>query len=267
MAMKKITLLSAIVLFSFLWGCSDQDGQTTLRIKMIDAPAAQYDQVNVEVMDVLINKDAEEDEDGEGWISVINDESRGQTFDLLSLTNGVEALLVDTEVPSGTISQIRLVLGDDNNLVIGDETFSMKTPSAQQSGLKLNVHETLTDGITYTIILDFDAAKSVVETGNGNYILKPVIRTTTEATSGAIKGTITPADVKSLITATNLETKETFNTYTDASGGFLLKGVPAGDYSVTVDFPQTEDDGQIEQVKVLLGEVTDLGSQLFAIEK
>lgn len=265
--MKKLKLLSAIVLSTMLFSCSDEDGQTTLRIKMIDAPAAQYDQVNVEVMDVLINKDAEEDEDGEGWVSVINDESRGQTFDLLSLTNGVEALLVDTEVPSGTISQIRLVLGDDNNLVIGDESFAMKTPSAQQSGLKLNVHETLTDGITYTIILDFDAAKSVVETGNGSYNLKPVIRTTTEATSGAISGSISPADVKSLITATNQETQETFNTYTDGTGGFLLKGVPAGDYRVTVDFPETDQDGQIDQVKVLLGEVTDLGSQVFAFEK
>jgi hypothetical protein len=262
--MKGLTQISAILFMLFLFACNDEDGQTNLRISMIDAPAAQYDEVNVEVMDVLINQDGNEEENGEGWVSVINEESKGQTFDLLSLTNGVEALLVDTEVPSGTISQIRLVLGENNYLLIGEETFELKTPSAQQSGLKLNVHEKLTEGVTYSVILDFDAAKSVITNGNGGYILKPVIRTITEASSGAIAGRISPSDVKSLITATHLESRETFNTYTDQEGGFLLKGVPAGDYQVTVDFPGTDEDGSIDDVKVLLGEVTDLGAQSFA---
>ncbi|MFP4095725.1 MAG: DUF4382 domain-containing protein [Cyclobacteriaceae bacterium] len=263
--MKKIQISSTIFLFAILFGCSDKDGQTTLKIKMIDAPAAEYNQVNVEVMDVLINEDADAEEGEGGWKSVINDESKGKTFDLLSLTNGVEALLVDTEVPSGTISQIRLVLGENNNLVIGGETFDLTTPSAQQSGLKLNVHETLTEGITYTIILDFDAAKSVVKTGNSKYILKPVIRTSTEATSGAIQGSISPAKTQVLITALKQGSAESYNTYTDESGEFLLKGVPAGTYDLIVDFPETEVDGNIEEIEVVTGEVNDIGAHTFAV--
>ena len=63
----------------------------------------------------------------------------------------------------------------------------LTTPSAQHSGLKLNVHAELTEGITYKILLDFDAARSIVKTGSGAYNLKPVIRTITEATSGLSK--------------------------------------------------------------------------------
>ena len=43
----------------------------------------------------------------------------------------------------------------------------LTTPSAQHSGLKLNVHAELTEGITYKILLDFDAVRSVVKTGSG----------------------------------------------------------------------------------------------------
>ncbi len=43
----------------------------------------------------------------------------------------------------------------------------MKTPSAQQSGLKLNVHEEFLQGVAYEYIIDFDAARSIVKTGNG----------------------------------------------------------------------------------------------------
>jgi hypothetical protein len=62
----------------------------------------------------------------------------------------------------------------------------------QRSGLKLQVNQTLQEGIMCTF--DFDANKSIVKLGNGGYKLKPVIRTVETAISGAIKGTITPIE-------------------------------------------------------------------------
>jgi hypothetical protein len=54
---------------------------------------------------------------------------------------------------------------------------SIEYPSAEQSGLKLQVNQTLQEGIMYHVLLDFDANKSIVKLGNGGYKLKPVIRT------------------------------------------------------------------------------------------
>ncbi|MFT4856776.1 MAG: hypothetical protein ACI9UV_000855 [Algoriphagus sp.] len=62
----------------------------------------------------------------------------------------------------------------------------LKTPSAEQSGLKIKLEESFEGGRTYSIVIDFDVKKSIVVAGNsGNIILKPVLRAyMTEATSG-----------------------------------------------------------------------------------
>ena len=45
------------------------------------------------------------------------------------------------------ISQFRFILGDDNTVVVDGITYPLKAPSGQQSGFKVNVDETLTDGV------------------------------------------------------------------------------------------------------------------------
>ena len=52
----------------------------------------------------------------------------------------------------------------------------MDTPSAQQSGLKINLNKILVQDSLNDVLLDFDANESVVEKGNGGYSLKPVVR-------------------------------------------------------------------------------------------
>jgi hypothetical protein len=53
----------------------------------------------------------------------------------------------------------------------------------------------------YTVLLDFDANKSIVKQGNGTYSLKPVIRTIEQAISGAVKGKITPVGTMAVVEA------------------------------------------------------------------
>lgn len=257
-----ITLLSTGF---FLLSCSDKDGTSRLRIVMVDAPA-DYDEVNVEVEDILVHVDNDAEEGDEGWESVITDESKG-IHNLLDLTNGKEVLLADTEFPTGRLSQIRLVLGDENSLVQDGKIFTLTTPSAQQSGLKLQVNQDLREAFTYNFTLDFDAAKSVVQTGaSGKYILKPVIRCLAEENSGAIKGSIALIGDKVLVTAKK-DTQE-YTTYTDQNGAFLLKALPAGTYKLSFDFPEDELDGTIEEeIEVRTGEVTDIGAQSFAFQQ
>src|SRR6185369_2567505 len=100
----------------------------------------------------------------------------------------------------------------------------------------LNVQAELTSGITYIIKLDFDAARSIVQNSSG-YSLKPVIRVITSATSGAIKGSISPLDatpaVYAIIGADTLGT-----TYPDITGNFLISGLPQGTYAVSFN-PKT----------------------------
>jgi len=95
---------------------------------------------------------------------------------LLQLQNGVEEVLVEEEFPMGDIVELRLILGDDNSVVVNGDTLNLMTPGSQQSGLKIKVNATLDEGDELSILLDFDAEKSVHQAGkSGNYVLRPVL--------------------------------------------------------------------------------------------
>lgn len=240
----KSMMIAAIVALG-LTSCSDDDSgnnrnMANLTLRMTDAPG-DYDAVFVDVQDIEIHvepdaeTELEGDDDGDGWISV-GDVNTG-VYDLLELTGGVSQLLADTEVPAGYVSQIRLILGTENSVVIDGESKPLNTPSAQQSGLKLQLNQELEAGENYAFLLDFDVEKSVVTTGNGGYNLKPVIRLSAEANAGIVTGrAVKPAglemNVQSLVVLSN--STNTVSAYTDADGNFALNGVPPGTYDLKI---------------------------------
>ena len=205
------------------------DGTARMAVRLTDAPG-DYDAVFIDVQDVVIKYNGDTDDNDD--VAIGGDVNAG-IYDLLELTGGVNVLLVDDEVNAGNLSQIRLILGDDNTIVVDGETFPLQTPSAQQSGLKIQVNETLEDGIFYEFLLDFDVDESIVEQGNGGYSLKPVIRSSVEAESGAIFGSVLPLGFLTEVTATN--GVDEISAFTDESGNFLLAGVPSGTYTLTYE--------------------------------
>jgi hypothetical protein len=68
--------------------------------------------------------------------------------------------------------------------------------------------------------------------GNGEYQLKPVIRTIDTAITGSIKGSITPVGAIATVSATS--NGVTYSSVTNASGAFLIAGLPAGTYDITI---------------------------------
>ncbi len=263
---KRLNLFILSILLLTFYNCTNDsngksnlnDGMAHISIKLVDKPG-DYDQVFVDVQDILIKMN--DDGDGEnGWVST---GATGGVYDLLTLTGGQEAVLVDDyTVLAGELSQIRLVLGDNNSVVKGEDEFPLKTPSAQQSGLKLKVNQTVEAGYLYAFVLDFDVAKSIVDAGNSdNIILKPVINASLEAASGIIQGVVSPSDFQTEISV--VVDGETISTYANADNGgaFMLYGVPAGTYDMTITpDPSTNYIGQVISVDVVNGQITDVGT-------
>ena len=114
--LKIFKFVLPLFLLPFLFSCNDSnsDGANkaapTLTVRLVDAPG-DYEAVNVEIVDVKIKMDDDSDDD-EGWMSL---EANNEIVNLLDFTGGISKVLVDRfPIPAGTLSQMRLVLGDGN---------------------------------------------------------------------------------------------------------------------------------------------------------
>jgi hypothetical protein len=169
--MKSLTYFSLALLLAgsaaLFEGCKKDDSHplSTIVISMKDAPAA-FDEVNVEVTEIQIHNDAD------GWVTVPVTDS---IYNLLLLQGNTAAYLANAVLPSGTISQVRLILGTHNSVVVGGTQSALLLSSEDETGLKLNIHQNLLGGVTYDLLLDFKADESIVDEGNGSYRLKPVM--------------------------------------------------------------------------------------------
>ena len=178
-------------------------------------------------------------------------------YNILDFVNGKDTLLVEDEIPAGYLSQIRLVLGERNTVMRGDLIHNLKTPSAQQSGLKLNVHEDIHPGMSYAYVLDFEAEKSIVTTGNEKHLLKPVIRVFTKAVSGTLEGVSWPPEAKAYISVISAE--DTVGTSADiVTGEFMVRGLTEGTYDVDFESANGFADTTLADVFIPAGQVTQL---------
>jgi hypothetical protein len=215
--------------------------QGPLRVSLTDAPSC-YENVFVTVEKVRVHK-ADSAGDGEsGWEEIVPPNGPVK-IDLLNLTNGEIADLGTAQVDVGSYTQLRLVLAENStadplaNSVkpIGGTLQPLKTPSAQQSGLKIRADFAVSTTRTADMLLDFDACKSVVYAGNsGQYILKPVVRLG-EKVAGSIQGYVTTTMTLATTSVSAQQNGEIVrSTMPDANGLFKLAYLPSGTYTVVI---------------------------------
>ncbi len=252
-------------LLLFLAACNEGDitGKETAHVnfKLVDHPVS-YDAVLIDVVgleyrlevdddddeiedeeenenegeedDRMLGDDHDDDEDDEGMWIVVDIEP--QVYDILQLQNGAEALLAETRIEAGELEEIRVILGDNNKIVIDGDTLDLKVPSGSSSGLKIKVDAEIEAGEFYDVVIDFVASKSIVKKGNGKYILKPVIKVKLvhdEDPYGSISGLISPSDLNVMVHAINAD-EDTASTQPE-EGAYLINLLLPGSYTVVVE--------------------------------
>lgn len=233
---------------------ANNNGSTgsTAKVSMhlTDDPAS-YEHVYIDIQKVEVTM--------QGSSAVTLAPIRPGIYDLLRFRNGADTLLLTANLPVGTVEQIRLVLGDNNSVVTGGQTYALTTPSGQTSGLKLNLNQTFAANGAYDVWIDFDAGKSIHETGNGKFMLKPVIRAYSALTNGRIKGYVLPLNALATVYAIN--GTDTFAAIPATDGFFYFSGLPAATYQVWVDAGVlTLQDTWINNVQVSYGVESNLGT-------
>lgn len=247
--MRRILFVPVVAIVVMFASCKNDSSSSVTRfnVKITDAPGA-YDALYLSIKEVQVLTS-----EGRSTLDV-----NSGPFDILKYRMGKDTLIASEDIASGKLQEIRLILNETGNEVIIDgETFDLNTPSGQSSGIKLKVHEDLTSGVAYTMTLDFDAAKSIVRTGNGKHILKPVIRAIPQALSGAITGIVTPAASNPKLFA--ITGVDTIGAVADTTGKFFFPGVVEGTYKINIVPVLPYVSKSIENVQVIKGSVKDLG--------
>jgi len=170
-------LIGISMVFSACKKDNEGSGTSTgyMQMEMTDTPG-NYLHVYVDVKSVQIHR-VDTNDDG-GWATL---NTRDTIYDLLTLQNNITAVLCDSTVlPTGKVTQLRLILGSNNSVVLNDNTsYPLTIPSSMNTGIKINLNTTIEPNKTTRVVIDFDANKSVNQLGNGSYEMKPVIKVKT----------------------------------------------------------------------------------------
>jgi hypothetical protein len=211
MEMKRSRLWLAIVVSLFIpavalfGGCGSSStdgggGTGTVSLDLADATINGVQAVYVTIEEVSVHK-----EGGGGWEIIAEP---NQTYNLLELVNGVRETLGIAVLETGHYTQLRMKVGeepDDGTNILGeihpygnyvidysDQYQELKIPSGYQTGIKVVCGFYISENQTTELILDFDAARSIVEAGaSENLLLKPTIKVLETKECTIIEGTVT----------------------------------------------------------------------------
>lgn len=254
------TKTTLILFFTFLISATLMNGcgisssgspEGILNVRLTDAPAT-YEAVYIDIQKVELNVGSEQQE---AWQTI---STQAMRLDLLKLNNGADTLIGTAKLEEGTYNQLRFILGSNNEVIVDGESKDLSVPGSQQSGYKVNLNASITEDLSTTKVIDFDVARSVAVTGNGQYILNPVLKVFDPEKTGGISGQLVPPGVPALVSA-KIGNEVIATTYAEEDGTFLLNGLDANVYKVLIE-PDSQQyaDTTLFEKKVSVGQTNNL---------
>lgn len=246
-------------------GDGDGDGNSnvskagTLQVGLTDA-ASDFESLVITIAQVRVVPRGSEGL-GDGQVPHVVTFDPPKQYDIMGLRFQQE-LLGEAEVPAGEYTQVRLILAENTESAPANyytlksdpgTVYPLKTPSAQQSGLKVNGKFTVQAGVINAIVLDFDPDRAVVVAGkSGKALLKPTGIRIVEVGEiweyfGAISGRVIPmgelgGNVLPRVSAYpvgEIKPISSMDTFVDEVTGDLWFRLflPEGEYSLTIEHP------------------------------
>jgi hypothetical protein len=190
------------------------EGQQRVKIFLSDNPV-NFDAVYVDIQQVIVqvipdscrgrdNNNNDCYDDNEYRCSIWDTlDIRAGVYNLLSLSNGTDTLLANGLTLAGRVNKIKLVLGDNNSVVIDSVSYPLSLWGSQHT-VTLQVKGADIDELTpadLQLWLDFDAGGSIVRVSNNRFVLKPKIKIFVPDLTASIKGKVLPREAKAVVSA------------------------------------------------------------------
>jgi hypothetical protein len=172
-------------------------------------------------------------------------------------------MLVEAEVPVGTIDELRLHVVDAKIALTDGREFPLKVPSGETSGLKAKADPPIVvaGDVTTDLLLDVDVSRSFLSIPASpgkvddirDFHFKPVVRVANLSRTGSISGHVlgdagTGGDASDDVpladaTVTASLDGTSYATATDPDGFYRLLGLPEGTYTVAASATGHHPDG------------------------
>lgn len=249
------------------------EGQQRVKIFLSDNPV-NYDAVYVDIQQVVVqvipdscrerdynNNDCYDDNEYRCSVwDTLN--IRAGVYNLLDLSNGTDTILANGLTLSGRINKIKLVLGDNNSVVIDSVSYPLSLWGNSHS-VTIQVKGADIDELTpdeLQLWLDFDAGGSIIKVNNNRFVLKPKIKVFVPDRTSGISGKILPKEAKAVVAAiANGDTLIAIPYH--HNGWFKIRGLRGATADIFIN--ATEGgyrDTTITGVTLDVGETTDIGT-------
>lgn len=244
MLARTLRAMVSLTAVATLAACDSSTGTTPtgqLTVRLTDAPSPSFQAATAYIRAVVLIRGG----DTTGNRDTILIAPGARAYDLFALTNGVTAALGSLTVPTGSYTQLRLLV-DSARVTLkaplmfndGSTTKLMTTPSAYQSGIKVVFGGPVNVVVGETIlVVDFDVLRNFVTTGPAasptGVLFKPVLHATVQNIASSIAGVVTPASANATVYA--IISNDTVQTAIadGVTGAYKLRFLPAGAYSVS----------------------------------
>jgi Domain of unknown function (DUF4382) len=179
-------------------------------------------------------------------------------YDLLKLRNGKDTVIANGLSHIGKITKVRITLGP-NNTFSTDGTHNYPLPTCDASpyvyaNIRSNTIDNLGGG-KFVVRIDFDLARSI-KVENGQYCLKPILKTYSDKTFGSIEGWVLPREVHAYVMVYN--SSDTSFAIPEDEGEFEVRGLSEGTYSVLFRAVAPYQDTTLPNIQVQKGLETKL---------
>jgi len=260
---KCLTALGCLLIFFFFMACHKENsvnsssannsipkGESKVSVHIMDGPV-QFDKVLIDIIQVAVLVDTATSQSAPdypnqwdlnycGWGRGPNNKSliwdtlsiSAGIYNLMQLRNGTDSLLGSGLYVTGKILKIRITLGDSNSVYTDSTTSYPLVVFGPNPYFDINVSREDVSAVTnneFETWLDFNLEKSVFF-WNGTFLLKPDITIFNDIVSAKISGQVLPYGVASLVTVYNAA--DTLYAIPFWNGAYLIRGVPAGAYSI-----------------------------------
>ena len=141
-----------------------------LEIRVTDPPPADVKSAVVYLENIEVHKISDNVSDNaSGWIPIIG---APPSFDLMDVI-GVEAILGSANITAGSFTQIRMDVDRVEVVTVAGDNFTAEVPGDK---LRIVGAFNVGGGKATVLTLDFDGEKSLIVTGKGKALFKPVVK-------------------------------------------------------------------------------------------